>query len=199
MLKDSPNHEIEIHDSALSSHSWTSCKTIIEPTGATQILHKPPKYKHSTNSKHSISGFGDSIFLTQTDTTVGFVSQNSCRLTQVKERPPNKHYIRAVNSLRTLTHFTRIPSSHKKRVRRARRTTFIMPSGDSFRLIRERGHLLLINRLTWAYTTSANLSGEPYDEAFAKEAADIVITPLQTKRNASAIYRLGKNRLKRIR
>jgi hypothetical protein len=32
-----PNPEIEIHDYALSSHSRASRKTIIEPTGATQI------------------------------------------------------------------------------------------------------------------------------------------------------------------
>jgi hypothetical protein len=53
-----PNHEIEIHDAALSSHSWDLRKTIIEPMGAIQILHKTPKYEHSTYSKNSISGFG---------------------------------------------------------------------------------------------------------------------------------------------
>ena len=50
-----PNHEIEIHDFAPSSHSWTSPKIIIEPTGATQILRKPHKCEHSTNSENFIS------------------------------------------------------------------------------------------------------------------------------------------------
>jgi hypothetical protein len=47
-----------MHDYALSSHLRASRKTIIEPTGATQILHKPLKYEHSTYSKNAISGFG---------------------------------------------------------------------------------------------------------------------------------------------
>ena len=58
LLVFNPNLEIEIHDSALSSHSWALRKAIIEPTGATQVLHKSPKYEHSTYSKNSISRFG---------------------------------------------------------------------------------------------------------------------------------------------
>ena len=54
----------------------------------------------------------ESVFLTQTDTTIGFVSQNAQRLTAVKKRPPHKHYIIAVNSLHTLKHFARVPQIH---------------------------------------------------------------------------------------
>jgi len=53
-----PNLEIDIHNSALSSHSWALRKTIIEPSGVTQVLHKPPKYEHSAYSKNPISRFG---------------------------------------------------------------------------------------------------------------------------------------------
>jgi len=141
----------------------------------------------------------DLIFLTQTDTTIGFVSQNSERLTFIKQRPPKKHYIKAVNSLQTLTSFTRIPSLHKNRVRRARKSTFIMPNGHSYRLITDRHHLLLLNRLKWAYTTSANLSGKVYDEAFAINVADVIITPLCEKKSPSSIYRLGKSTMKKVR
>lgn len=42
------------------------------------------------------------VFLTQTDTTIGFVSQNAEKLTRIKQRPPYKHYIKALNSLNTL-------------------------------------------------------------------------------------------------
>ncbi len=141
----------------------------------------------------------DKVFLTQTDTTIGFISQNADRLTQIKQRPPHKHYIKAVNSLKTLKAFTRVPSSHKNRVRRSNKTTFIMPNGYSYRVIKEKHHLLLLNRLEWTYTTSANLSSEAYDEDFAKKNADIIITPLREKRSASHIYKLGKTTLKRIR
>jgi len=141
----------------------------------------------------------DLVFLTQTDTTIGFVSQNADKLTAIKQRPPHKHYIKAVNSLQTLQTFTRVPSSHRNRVRRANKTTFILPNGHSYRLVRDHLHLLLLNRLKWAYTTSANLSSEAYDENFAKKSADIIITPLKQKHSASNIYQLGKTTLKRIR
>ena len=141
----------------------------------------------------------DKVFLTQTDTTIGFISQNADKLTQIKQRPPYKHYITAVNSQQTLQRFTRIPSSHHNRVRRSKKTTFIMPNGYSYRLIRDKHHLLLLDRLKWAYTTSANLSGSDYDEAFAKQHADVIITPLIATKQASKIYKLGKTTLKRIR
>lgn len=141
----------------------------------------------------------DQVFLTQTDTSIGFVSQDPDKLSQIKQRPPHKHYIKAVKNLKTLQRFIRVPSAHKNRVRRAKKTTFIFQNGDSYRLIRDRHHLLLLERLDWAYTTSANLSGEAYDEAFARKAADVVIEPLSKNKQASKIYKLGKKNMQRIR
>jgi tRNA A37 threonylcarbamoyladenosine synthetase subunit TsaC/SUA5/YrdC len=141
----------------------------------------------------------DKVFLTQTDTTIGFVSQNANKLTAIKQRPPHKHYIKAVNSLQTLKSFTRVPSRHKNAVRRAKKTTFIMPDGLSYRVVKDKYHLLLLDRLTWAYTTSANMSNEDYDEDFARKAADVVVEPLLKTKQASNIFKLGKTTLKRIR
>ena len=141
----------------------------------------------------------DKVFLTQTDTTIGFVSQNADKLTAIKQRPPHKHYIKAVNSLATLKTFTRVPSSQKNRIRRSTKTTFILPDGHSYRLIQDKHHLLLLNRLQWAYTTSANLSDHDYDEKFAKEMSDVIIEPLKQNSQASNIYKLGKQTIKRIR
>lgn len=141
----------------------------------------------------------EKVFLTATDTTIGFVSQNAEKLTKIKKRSLYKHYIKAVNSLQTLKEFTRVPTIHKKRLRRAKHTTFVMPNGCSYRVIRDRHHLLLLDRLKWAYTTSANLSGMHYDETFAKTAADITIAPLKRCKAPSRIYKLGKKRIKRIR
>jgi len=141
----------------------------------------------------------DKVFLTQTDTTIGFVSQSAEKLTSVKQRSPYKHYIKAVNNLETLKSFSRVPSSHKNRVRRSSKTTFILPGGNSYRVIKDKHHLLLLDRLRWAYTTSANISGKEYDEDFAKSAADIIIEPLEGTKRASSIYKLGQYTLKRIR
>ncbi len=139
------------------------------------------------------------VFLTQPDTTIGFVSQNADRLTKIKQRPPHKHYIKAVNSLDTLKTFARVPRMHKNRVRRAKITTFIMPNGHSYRVIQDKHHLLLLDRLKWAYTTSANLSSEAYDESFSREMADVIIEPIKETKQASSIYRLGKTTLRKIR
>ena len=141
----------------------------------------------------------DKVFLTQTDTTIGFVSQNADKLTAIKQRPPHKHYIKAVNSLKTLKIFTRVPSQHKNRVRRSSKTTFILPNSYSYRVIKNTHHLLLLNRLQWAYTTSANLSTQAYDENFAKANADVIVEPLKEDRDASSIFKLGKTSIKRIR
>ena len=74
-----------------------------------------------------------------------------------------------------------------------------MPNGHSYRVIQDKHHLLLLDRLKWTYTTSANLSGEAYSESFAKEMADVIIEPIKETNQASRIYRLGKQTLKRIR
>jgi tRNA A37 threonylcarbamoyladenosine synthetase subunit TsaC/SUA5/YrdC len=121
----------------------------------------------------------EAVFLTATDTTTGFVSQNAEKLDAIKGRPAHKRYIRAVDSLETLKKAVRVPQIHKKAIRRARKRTFVFPSGDSFRVVYDAHHLLLLRRLKWAYTTSANRSGEKYDEAFAQKSADIIVAPLR--------------------
>ena len=139
------------------------------------------------------------VFLTQTDTIIGFISQDADKLTAIKRRPPHKHYIKAVNTLQTLKTFTRVPTLHKNRVRRAKKVTFIMPNGLSYRVVKDKHHLHLLNRLKWAYTTSANLSNEAYDETFAKKVADVIVLPLKETQQSSNIFQLGKYTLKRIR
>ncbi|MFK5975292.1 MAG: Sua5/YciO/YrdC/YwlC family protein [Sulfurovum sp.] len=141
----------------------------------------------------------DKVFLTQTDTTVGFVSQNFQRLDEIKKRPSHKQYIKAVNSLKTLKEFTRVPTKYKKIVRRAKKTTFVMPNKNSYRVIRDNHHLLLLQRFKWLFTTSANLSNQNYDEKFAKEVVDIIITPLNYTPQSSSIYKLGIKQIKKIR
>ncbi len=142
----------------------------------------------------------ESLFLTPTDTTIGFVSQDSFKIDRAKKRKPNKHYIRVVDSLKTLKSFTRVPTSHKNRLRRAKKTTFIMPNGLSFRLVKGTEHNLLLDRLHWLYSSSANLSGAEYDEAYAKARAEVIVTfPKKRSGRASTIYRLGQKNMKVIR
>jgi len=149
----------------------------------------------------SLTQCANRVFLTPTDTTVGFISQNADRLTELKERPPHKHYIKALPSLRSLRSLVRVPERHKNRVRRAKRTTFVFPNSHSYRVVKDHPHQRLIRQLGWAYTTSANISGEAYDETFAKSAADIVVAyPFKRSRHtASKIYRLNNSNIRRLR
>ena len=140
------------------------------------------------------------LFLTQTDTTIGFVSQDASKIDRAKKRLPNKHYIRVVNSLETLKTFTRVPQEHKNRLRRAKETTFIMPNGLSFRVVKDTKHNILLNRVKWLYSSSANLSGAEYDELYAKDNAEVIVTfSSHKKKSASTIYLLGQKRMRLIR
>jgi tRNA A37 threonylcarbamoyladenosine synthetase subunit TsaC/SUA5/YrdC len=136
------------------------------------------------------------LFLTQTDTTIGFVSQDASKIDRAKKRLPDKHYIRVVNSLETLKTFTRVPNIHKNRLRRAKQTTFIMPNGLSFRVVKDTEHNILLDRFKWLYSSSANLSGAVYDEVYAKDKAEVLVSfPLIEEGMASKIYRLGQKRM----
>jgi len=141
------------------------------------------------------------VYLTQTDTTIGFVSQNDSRLTEIKKRPPYKHYIRAIPSLKSLKSYTRVPQRYKNYIRRSKPSTFILPNGDSYRIIRDREHIKLIERLGWAYTTSANISGGAYDIDFAKGEADVIaISPFYHQdRSASKLFKINNKSIMRLR
>jgi len=141
----------------------------------------------------------NSLILTNTDTTIGFISQNSQKIDKAKKRPPNKHYIRAVNSLRTLKKFTRVQNRYKNLVRRAKKSSFIIKS-NSYRVIKNTKHNLLLDRFKWAYSSSANLSGEDFDEVYAKDMAEIIVfEPNTTNSKASKIYKIRNERIKRVR
>lgn len=140
------------------------------------------------------------LYLTQTDTTIGFVSQDPKTIDKAKRRKPNKHYIQVVNSLKTLQQFSRVPNKFKNQVRRAKRTTFIMPNGMSFRVVKETEHNLLLDRLKWVYSSSANLSGAEYDEQYAKDNTEVIVSfPKKKNGEASKIYKLSQTNIRSIR
>ena len=137
------------------------------------------------------------LYLTNTDTTIGFLSQSRERLDRAKERQPNKEYIQAVPSLKAIK--KRVPKKFRRKVRLAKKSTFILSKEYSFRVIKDKRHKLLIDRLGWAYTTSANLSGKEYNESYAYKQADIIVYPLTIPQTPSLIYKLGKQKQKRVR
>ena len=137
------------------------------------------------------------LFLTNTDTTIGFLSQSRERLDSAKIRTPNKVYIQALPSLKAIK--KRVPKKFRRDVRLAKKATFVLSKEYSFRVIKDKKHKLLIDRLGWAYTSSANKSGQEYNYNFAYSKADIVIYPLSAPKKPSKIYKLGKTKKKRLR
>lgn len=145
-------------------------------------------------------GFAGTVVLAQTDTTAGLLSRDGKRLNGVKGRRENQPLIRAVGDLKTLKSFARVPQDHKNRVRRMNKTTFVFKNGESCRVIRG-GHARFFERIGWSYTTSANPTGQAFDETWAKAKADLwVLTPQGLgEKPASKLVKLGKTRLKKLR
>ena len=140
------------------------------------------------------------LYLTPTDTTIGFVSKDSSKIDIAKKRADNKKYIRVVKDLKTLKSFTRVPNRYKNLIRRSTKKTFIMPNRRSFRVVKGSKHNLLLDRLDYAFSSSANLSGEAYNREYAFSKAEVIIGEPNSKNlNPSKIYKLGVESIKSIR
>ena len=141
------------------------------------------------------------IYLAQTDTTVGFVSQNQEKLIHVKSRKGKKGFIISVNSFKTLKEFTRVPQNYKKMIRRSKRSTMVYPNNLAIRVVKDKEHLKFLNKIKWSYSTSSNLSGSTFREDFAREKADVIIYNKLgfNEKNPSSIIKCGKIRKRKLR
>ncbi len=141
------------------------------------------------------------VYLAQTDTTVGFLSQDAQRLAHIKGRPASKPFLIAVASCKLLQKFARVPTLYKNMVRRSKRTTFIYPNNQAVRIVKDHRHKRFLQKFGWMYSTSANRSGERFDEAWAKKRADIVVFESCGffEGEPSRLFKLGKKRLRRFR
>ncbi len=143
----------------------------------------------------------DKIYLAQTDTTVGFLSQDSAKLAAIKKRPPSKPFLVSVDSFARLQGFARVPKRFRRFVRYARKTTFIYPNAKAVRVVRDERHLSFLKKFGWMYSTSANESGKRFDPSFAKAKADVIVEDSRGlfEGAPSKLLRLGRRRLRRVR
>ena len=79
------------------------------------------------------------VYLVQTDTTVGFCSANYKKLNSIKNRVENQKVLATIDSFKTLQKYTRVPKKYRKLVRNTKKTTFIYPNLNSFRVIDKNG------------------------------------------------------------
>lgn len=140
------------------------------------------------------------LFLAQSDTTAGFLSQREEEVNAAKDRS-KKRVLLEVDSLHTLKNFVRIPQKHKNLVRRAEKSTFIFPNLKACRVIRDEWHLRFLHFYKWMYSSSANPTGGKFCPTFAQQRAEVII---QDKRGIyestpSKIYKINQAQIKRIR
>lgn len=142
----------------------------------------------------------DKIILAQTDTTVGFLSQNAKRLEEIKSRTGNKPFLKVYAELKVLRHDIRIPPLHKHRVRHTKKTTFVLKN-QAFRYVSDPEHARLIHPYRWLYSTSANESGKNFDSSFCRAVSDLIIEDHRGlhEQSASKIFLLNTTHLKQLR
>jgi len=155
----------------------------------------------SSNSTSRLSGIKESIILTQTDTTVGFLSQDAAKLREIKSRQSNKPFIKVFQNFKTLqSSHIRIPKNRKKILRRAKKTTFIVKD-KAFRIASYPLHSQVLQNLLWSYSTSANESGKKFERDFCEQKADIIVEDKKGlfEGNASKLYKINDTTIKRLR
>lgn len=139
------------------------------------------------------------IFLAQTDTTAGFLSENFKELNRVKNRPLDTPCIMTTSSLKKLKLLTRVPSRHKNFIRKAEKSTIIYPSSKSIRVVKDKIHNEFLDKFLFLYSTSANIHGQKFNEEYAKSAADKIVDNSFFEKTPSKMYRISKYKIKKVR
>lgn len=139
------------------------------------------------------------IYLAQTDTTAGFLSQDLEELNRLKNRPLNQPCLICVSKFEMLKNFTRVPCKFKNLVRRAKKTTFIYPNSKALRVVKDCDHAKFLDEIGWVYSSSANIHGQKFDLEFAKNSANVILDGDFKELPPSKIYKLSTTNLLKIR
>lgn len=139
------------------------------------------------------------VILTQTDTTVGFLSQDAERLYATKSRPQTKPFLKVFTTFQELKKAGyRIPHAMKNLVRRSKKTTFIVKN-RAFRVAAHPLDSQLLRNMPWTYSTSANESGKDFERGFCEAKADIIIEDADALRQMASSKLVKINHIKRKR
>jgi len=141
------------------------------------------------------------VFLVQTDTTVGFLSQNAMQLAQIKKRSNEKPFVQVCASFKTLKKLARVPNRYKNRIRRGKKETFVYTNNKAIRVVKDREHARFVKPFEWFYSTSANENSLSYEKEFAQVKSDIIMETSKGlfEGESSSIYRLSKTKITRLR
>ncbi|MEA1920914.1 MAG: Sua5 YciO YrdC YwlC family protein [Campylobacterota bacterium] len=141
------------------------------------------------------------LYLVQTDTTVGFLSQDRAKLARAKNRPKSKEFLSVYSDFKTFKkEKNRIPNIHKNFIRASKRTTVITKNRAS-RVVLDSQHHEFLVRFGYLYSTSANESGKKFNETFVRSAAEISVEDINGFRDdtPSKLLKLSPTRKVRLR
>ncbi len=140
----------------------------------------------------------EQVSLVQSDTTVGFVSQNHDALSNIKERDTSKPFVKVYPSFKALNR--RIFKAHKPYVRKSSKKTFVI-NNQAFRVVKESKHQRFLSNFEFMYSTSANEKDKKYSRIFCEEKADIIIEDIHSLHveSSSQIIKLYKTKQERLR
>ncbi|WP_457748256.1 hypothetical protein [Sulfurimonas sp.] len=153
------------------------------------------------NGTSRLPDINSKILLTQTDTTVGFLSQNAPKLCDIKSRDNAKPFIKVYKNFQALKRdYKRVPNTQKNRIRRLKKTTFIVKN-FSFRVAEDSLHSSVLRKFSWNYSTSANKSTKNFSRVFCEEKADIIIEDKNGlfEGKSSKLYKINNKKIKRLR
>lgn len=142
-----------------------------------------------------------SIILAQTDTTVGFLSQDAKKLYEIKSRPSSKPFIKVYKDFKSfIKDGNRVMPSKKNLVRRSKKTTFII-NDRSFRVAPFASNSQIFRNSSWFYSTSANRSGESFEREFCESKADIIIETKDglSEKKSSSLMKINSKKRRRVR
>jgi tRNA A37 threonylcarbamoyladenosine synthetase subunit TsaC/SUA5/YrdC len=141
------------------------------------------------------------VYLTQTDTTIGFLSSDDKKLSMIKKRDLNKKTLQVVDSFHTLQKKIRVPKKFRKIVRNSKKTTFIYPTKEAFRVVgSDFKHHSFLKKFNTLYSTSANITQNNFDKEFAIQSANTIVYNGEFKEaTPSFIYKLSKSKKSQIR
>lgn len=147
------------------------------------------------------SSVEDLVILTQTDTTVGFLSQNAQKLYDIKSRDRSKPFIKVYKDFKTFSTLrNRVPNNHKKLIRRSKKTTFIVKN-KAFRVANNTLYSVILEKLNWCYSTSANESSKSFLREFCESKSDIVIENKDGLKelSSSSLLKLRHTKIRKLR
>lgn len=139
------------------------------------------------------------VILAQTDTTAGFLSRDYMAINKKKGAPIKKPLLMEVSNLYLIPH--RIPIAMKNFVRRAKKTSYILPNHKSFRVVSTGLHHDFLRGYKWLYSSSANPTKDVFSLEFAKNKCDIIVLDSRGifASKSSSILKMRHNRVKKIR